>query len=236
MKKALLISCLLIISEFLNAQNSLNKKWELSTSSAFMFSYRQLIDKNEASSNEPIITLRNEDEIRKETYGFRTKISYKLFKNLRIGSGVELINLGWKTRKIDLVVSIPDPMAPEAFRSRDNYFYLGFPITLRYEKPLGQFKATITGEIVQGILLSQRYNTTLYYSDRKERNTSSSTQEFKQWNSIAGISIGGFYSINNHAGITLELLANASLNDIIEAPISAKHMYTGLRLGYSISF
>lgn len=223
-------------SQYYFSQNMNQEKWEFSLNSSLNFSYRQLIDKNNGAANEAIIQERNEQELWKETISFGSNLNYRVIKNLKIGAGLAFMNLGWKTRKIPLISLIPDPLAPEAVKYYQHFYLLGFPLHVEYEVPTGKVSSVFSIELVPSRLVAERYNSTVYYSDRTEHNNSTSAEEFKPWNLLSGVGIGGAYAFNEKSRILVELNAKLSLNDIIDAPISAKHFFCGLSIGYRTSF
>jgi len=231
-----LLLTFIVFAGITNAQKLENNKWEITVNSSLNFSYRQLIDKNNGAANEAIIQERNEAEIWKETMSFSTVLSYKIWNKLKVGSGLEFMNLGWKTRKMPLISLVPGPSVPEAVKYYQHFYFLGIPLNVEYEIPAGKVSSIFSIELVPSRLLAERYNSTVYYSDRVEHNTSSSPEEFKSWNLFSGLSIGGTYALSENAKLIVDLNSRLSIMDIIEAPISAKHVYCGLRIGYRTSF
>lgn len=174
-----------------------------------------------------VIKLRNETEI--PILGYTTGLNFRYQLNSRFGfqSRVKYTCKGYQTKKSIANFTDPsDPSVPEYGKFIHHYYFVDIPLIMNYT--LGQKKLKFISSLglVNHIRIKQTNTSVLYFSDKKDLNTTESEFEYGRYTFSTFVSSGIIYKINNKLSARIEPYFMVNTLRIINTPIKG-YLYRG---------
>lgn len=228
------ICIFLVLFSFLNSQAQQSKKDKILIGYNFSadYNYRTLKNNDGKSSNDEIITSRNEFEIFKFGYSTGLNLYFNAAKNWAFETGIQYSNNGYQTKKLDLSFEIPDDAFPSNVKFIYSYQYLGIPIKAKFSFGKKNIRFVSGVGVLTNFLVNA--NTKIkssYLSGREENKTESTKSNFKKINIVPAISFGVDYKMCRNIHLMAEPTFRYSLLNTKDASITENLWNLGLNIG-----
>ena len=193
---------------------------------------------------ESTIDIRNENEAPKLSVNAGFALSYRINRHFRLETGLQYSNLGYKTKKTELLFADQDPsfgfVRPGGNAANNasemeifySFYYASIPLKINYQKGKNKWFFISSLGLNAEFLLSSRQKVILYGSDdSKERITNTLTEKFNGFNLSPSLSLGLEYRFTKQMSLRAEPTFNYGLLQIIDSSIREHLWSAGLRIG-----
>jgi len=219
-----------------HGQETKSQKEQNKISIGFNFSpdynFRTLKQNGESPSGGLVIKSRNDIEIAKFGYTTGLNICINITNFLRIGTGIQYSNKGYKTKNRDLIWAQPDPSLPTKSKFIYSYQYIGLPAEAEFIFGKSKIRFLSSLGVMTNFLLKVKQVNILEYSDGKTNKNSQSITDFNKIDISPMISFGIDYKINQKTHLIAEPTFRYGVIKTKDAPITENLWNVGLNIGF----
>ena len=236
MNKALIIIMLMLFWKNSGwAQGSNSSKFRLGISYSPYSCYRQL---NYEDGNHWLNDILNNTEISKYGFSAGLAVQYQVTRKIRIESGIQYSDLGYKTIKIPLRWTITNQAYPVNSYTVFHYQFVGIPLIVDYCIPVNKITYFFSGGFSGTVFLNKRTTLISEYEDGHHSTTSSSKDiGYAKFNLAAVIGFGASYDLSKKLMFQLQPIFIQSLNSIVVDNNAKVNLFAiGVNFGLLYSF
>ncbi|HKC35345.1 MAG TPA: outer membrane beta-barrel protein [Chitinophagaceae bacterium] len=196
------------------------------------YDFRTLKQNDESPSASLVIKSRNDIEIAKFGYTTGLNICINITTFLRLETGIQYSNKGYKTKNQDLIWAPPDPGLPTKSKFIYSYQYIGFPAEAAFIFGKNKIRFLTSVGFMTNFLLKVKQTNILEYSDGRTDKNNQSITGFKKIDISPMISFGIEYKINEKTKVIAAPTFRYGVLKTKDAPITENLWNAGLNIGF----